>query len=328
VTVSTQLEILDLRHYSAHELRPLLQSEARLWRQRLRWDYQSSMELLLQYLDSRILPGFVAVDKGRICGFAFCVYEGHKAVIGDAYATATEPEQALYCTRLLLEHLRELLKNSPGVDRIESQMLLYDAGTLGDSFLDAGFTLYMRLFMEYDIERAGNMTGDSMGALPAHIEIRPWASAYYQTAAELIHASYSDHVDALINDQYRSLHGSLRFLHNIVRFPGCGVFEPEQSWLLLDKRDGSLVGMILCSRIAYDVAHITQICVAKAYRGQGLGRALLRHCMTQLRRVGFTAITLTVTESNEQAVKLYEELGFFVRHRFDAMVFDATNDQR
>ena len=33
------------------------------------------------------------------------------------------------------------------------------------------------------------------------------------------------HIDASINDQYRSLHGSLRFLHNIVRFPGCGVFD-------------------------------------------------------------------------------------------------------
>ena len=326
MTVSTQLEILDLRHYSAHELRPLLQNEARQWRQRLRWDYQSSMELLLQYLDSRILPGFVALDKGRICGFTFCVYEGHKAVIGDAYAMAVDPERTLYCTRLLLDHLLELLKQSPGVDRIESQMLLYGAGTFADSFREAGFALYMRLFMEYDIEQAGKLGGNSSRELPGNIEIRPWASAYYQAAAELIHASYSDHVDALINDQYRSLHGSLRFLHNIVRFPGCGVFEPEQSWLLLDQRDGSLVGMILCSRIAYDVAHITQICVAKAYRGQGLGRALLQHCMTQLRRTGFSAITLTVTESNEQAVKLYEELGFFVRHRFDAMVFDATNN--
>ncbi len=304
MTVSTQLEILDLRHYSAHELRPLLQNEARQWRQRLRWAYESSMELLLQYLDSRILPGFVALDNGRICGFTFCVYEGHKAVIGDAYAMAAEPEQALYCTRVLLDHLRDLLKNSPGVDRIESQMLLYAAGTLADSFLDAGFTLYERLFMEYDIERSNNLAANPAWELPGSIEIRPWMSGYYQTAAELIHASYADHVDALINDQYRSLHGSLRFLHNIVRFPGCGVFEPEQSWLLRDRRDGSLAGLILCSRIAHDVAHITQICVAKAHRGQGLGRTLLRHCIAQLRRAGFSAVTLTVTESNEQAVKL------------------------
>src|SRR5271167_4882286 len=95
MTVATQLEILDLRHFSARQLRPLLETEAREWQERLRWNYQSSTELLLQYLDSRILPGFVALDRGRICGFAFCVYEGHKAVVGDAYAMANEPDQVL-----------------------------------------------------------------------------------------------------------------------------------------------------------------------------------------------------------------------------------------
>ena len=37
---------------------------------------------------------------------------------------------------------------------------------------------------------------------------------------------------------------------------------------------------------------------------------------------GFSAITLTVTEANLQAVSLYESLGFKVRHRFEAMVKD------
>jgi len=66
MTVANQLEILDLRHFSARQLRPLLEDEARLWKMRLRWNYESSIELLLQYLDSRILPGFVALDRGAI----------------------------------------------------------------------------------------------------------------------------------------------------------------------------------------------------------------------------------------------------------------------
>ena len=57
---ATQLEILDLRHFSARQLRPLLETEAAVWEDRLRWNYRSSTELLLQYLDSRILPGFVS----------------------------------------------------------------------------------------------------------------------------------------------------------------------------------------------------------------------------------------------------------------------------
>jgi len=87
LAVASQIEILDLRHFSARQLRPLLEREAELWRARLRWDYRASTELLLQYLESRILHGFVALDQGRVCGYTFCVYEGHKAVIGDAFAT-------------------------------------------------------------------------------------------------------------------------------------------------------------------------------------------------------------------------------------------------
>jgi ribosomal protein S18 acetylase RimI-like enzyme len=321
MTVATQLEILDLRHFSARQLRPLLETESRVWEQRLRWNYQSSTELLLQYLDSRILPGFVALDRGRICGFTFCVYEGQKAVVGDAFATANDPAHVLQITQSLLHQLLQLLQHSPGIQRVESQLLLYDAGSIDEPFRAAGFAMYPRLFMEYDLPP---QTPTPTSSLPPHIELLGWSSDYYQAAAELIHESYLGHIDARINDQYCSLHGSLRFLHNIVRFPGCGVFDPEASWVLRDQRNGALIGMLLCSRVATDVAHITQLCVATAYRRQRLGIALLEHCIHHLTRSRFAAITLTVTEANHQAVKLYQDSGFFIRHRFDAMVLDKT----
>jgi ribosomal protein S18 acetylase RimI-like enzyme len=328
MTVTTQLEILDLRHFSARQLRPLLEAEARDWESRLRWNYQSSTELLLQYLDSRILPGFVALDHGRICGFTFCVYEGHKAVVGDAYAIANDPGHALGIAKTLLRHLLQLLQNSPGIHRVESQLLLYDAGSIDETFLASGFTLHPRLFMEYDLNSPASPVIPSNGRasspeLPPRIQLLPWSADHYQAAAELIHESYIGHVDARINDQYCSLHGSLRFLHNIVRFPGCGVFDANQSWVLRDRDNGALVGMVLCSRVADDVAHITQLCVAPSHRGDGLGRLLLHHCMDHLARSSFAAITLTVTEANHQAVRLYQEAGFFTRHRFDAMVLDT-----
>lgn len=329
MTVATQLEILDLRHFTARQMRNLLETEARVWEQRLRWNYQSSTELLLQYLDSRILPGFVALDRGRICGFTFCVYEGQKAVVGDAFAMATEPGEVLRITQTLLRHLLDLLINSPGTQRIESQLLLYDAGSIDEIFLESGFVMHPRLFMEYHLPPATGPFLSPNGTvlppdLPEHIELSRWSQTYYQHAAELIHESYTNHIDAQINDQYCSLHGSLRFLHNIVRFPGCGVFDATESWVLRDTRANALVGMVLCSRVADDVAHITQLCVASSYRGAGLGRFLLRHTIDHLARSGFKAITLTVTEANHQAVKLYEDTGFFTRHRFDAMVLDKS----
>jgi ribosomal protein S18 acetylase RimI-like enzyme len=321
MSVATQLEILDLRHFSARQLRPLLEAESRLWEQRLRWNYQSSTELLLQYLDSRILPGFVALDRGRICGFTFCVYEGQKAVVGDAFAVASDPAQMIQITQSLLHQLLQLLQHSPGIQRVESQLLLYGAGSIDEPFLAAGFAMYPRLFMEYDLTPHKPAPAFS---LPDHIELLTWSGDYYQAAAELIHESYLGHIDARINDQYCSLHGSLRFLHNIVRFPGCGIFDAQASWVLRDKHSGALIGMLLCSRVANDVAHITQLCVTTAYRRQGLGLALLEHCIDHLTRSGFAAITLTVTEANHKAVKLYQDSGFFIRHRFDAMVLDKS----
>jgi len=67
-------------------LRPVLEAESLVWRERLNWDYLASAKLLLQYLDSRSLPGYVAVDSGKVTGYIFCVYEDSKAVIGDVFA--------------------------------------------------------------------------------------------------------------------------------------------------------------------------------------------------------------------------------------------------
>ena len=322
MTGPTHLEILDLRHFSAKQLRPLLETEARIWQERLRWNYRSSTELLLQYLDTHVLPGFVALENGAVCGFTFCVYEGIKAVVGDAFAIDSAHHPATETTETLLKHLLDLLRASPPVERIEAQLLLYDSGSFARLFLEEGFATYPRLFMELDFRPVPPVVG-ATGVLGG-LNLRRWSSTDYQHAAELIHACYAGHVDARINDQYRSLHGSLRFLHNIVRFPGCGVFEGDQSWVVEEAGGGRLAGVILCSRVADDVAHVTQLCVIPERRGQRLGAALLQQCMSHLKRTGYEAISLTVTEGNHRAVRLYEEHGFRAKHRFDAVVLDKS----
>jgi ribosomal protein S18 acetylase RimI-like enzyme len=319
MTGPTQLEVLDLRHFSARQLRPLLEAEAQVWEQRLRWNYRSSTELLLQYIDTRVLPGYVALENGRVYGFTFCVYEGSKAVVGDAFAVDAPHHKPLEIIRTLLRHLLELLEAAPDVQRIESQLLLYDPDSVREAFVQQGFSAYTRLFMESPLASTA-MAGGKNPHLPPDLQLRRWTAGDYQSAAELIHASYMGHVDGLINDQYRSLHGSLRFLHNIVRFPGCGVFEGEQSWVVEEIATRRLVGMLLCSRVADAVAHITQLCVAPESRGRGIALVLLHQCMQQLRRAGYEAITLTVTEDNSRAVRLYEQHAFTTRHRFDAVV--------
>jgi ribosomal protein S18 acetylase RimI-like enzyme len=334
--VASQIEVLDLRHFSARQLRPLLEAEAAEWQRRLRWDYRSSTELLLQYLESRILHGFVALDAGRICGYTFCVYEGRKAVIGDAFASGHRTLTDAETTRVLLTHILDMLRHSPTVDRVESQLLLFNAGEFAGLFTGPEFAIYPRLFLQCPLRRpiAAALDLTAAASRPQRpeqheaLDLLPWTAQDYQPAGELIHACYIGHTDAEINDQYRTLHGSLRFLHNIVRFPGCGTFEAAHSWTLRDRSTGALVGMVLCSRVAPDVAHITQLCIAPAHRGRGLGLALLRQSEETLRRAGFDAITLTVTEANQEAVNLYARFGFTRKHRFDAMALNTKYKHR
>lgn len=331
-----QLEILDIRHFNARQLRPLLEQEAAAWEKRLRWDYQGSTELLLKYLDSHVLPGFVALDRGKICGFTFCVYEGQKAVVGDAYAVPTTNKTPEEITRVLLVHLLETLVHAPNISRIESQLLLYDEGVNNHVFTNQGFRIYPRLFMECDLKAALKDAAGAENASasilpssipPSNIHVRQWEQKYYQPSAELIHECYIGNIDSRINDQYRTLHGSVRFLHNIVRFPGCGVFEETASWMLIDKDKNTekMVGLVLCSRVAPGVAHITQLCITPQLRGMGLARSLMHYAMEHLAAMGYVAITLTVTEGNEAAVRLYEDLAFVTRHRFDAMVKEKSD---
>lgn len=321
-----QFEVLDLRHFSAGAMRPLLEAESHVWSERLHWDYRGSADLLLQYLDSRVLPGYVAVENGRVVGYAFCVYEGHKAVIGDVYALdkpnagGSESTPAEVRNALLLR-LLEMLQNTPGVSRIESQLLLHAHGEHTRVFEQAGFEIFERIFMEWPLRPAPPWDGI---AGPVGMTPRAWLDTDFSAAGKLIALAYEGHLDSHINEQYRTTLGSQRFLHNIVRFPGCGYFDVEASRVIAAPGSGELIALLLCSRVREDVGHVTQICVAPKYRGQGLGKALLRECAQNLARRGFEMLTLTVTASNRNAVALYEQLGFRGTHRFDAMVWDPS----
>lgn len=317
------IQILDLRHFSARELRPVLEEESRMWSKRLRWDYRSSAELLLQYLDSRVLPGYVALHQGHVCGYVFCVYEGAKAVVGDvfvsAYARLAEDPAAV--EDMLLEHLLETLTNSPGTDRIEAQLLPHRSGLHSEVFKRQGFRIFRRLFLELDLTQPEAAIAPASG-----VTIHGWSEHDFPAAAPLIASAYAGHLDSLINDQYRTLAGSMRFLHNIVRFPGCGHFDEAASFIALDNNHGQAVGLVLCSRVAEQVAHVTQLCVAQTARNSGVASSLLQACEANLRKRGFHALTLTVTEGNENAVALYRRLHFAERHRFDAMVWQRDGN--
>ncbi|HKM47734.1 MAG TPA: GNAT family N-acetyltransferase [Terriglobales bacterium] len=314
------MEILDLRHFSSADLRPLLEEEIAMWARLLSWDYATSAEMILRYMDAKILPGYAAIERGSIFGYSFFVYEQSKGVIGDLFVRdGGRSSERHEVEERLLTHVIETLQQSPGIHRVEAQLLAHHTGEVSRPFLQQGFSRHPRVFMNFDIGKHPQ----TAPPLPAQFEIRPWSEQEYQSAAALITAAYRGHVDSEINDQYRTLTGSLRFLNNIVRFPGCGTFDPQASFVVLDRRTRTLTGLILCSLVRPDVGHITQVCVLPEYRSAGLGEAMLAASTRNLRGRGFRFISLTVTEANDRAIALYKRIGFESTRVFDAFVWEG-----
>lgn len=318
-TSGGSIEILDLRHFAAPVLRPVLEAEGALWEQRLHWDYHASARLLMQYLDNHMLPGYAALASGRVMGYVFCVYEETKAVIGDVFALPSDANGTASTTEeTMLRHLLELLLNSPHVERIEAQLLLHPSGTFGAIFRDAGFEIFRRLFLVQPLQ---GQSKPPQAILPANLELRPWREADLAPAARLICESYRDHPDSLINDQYRSVHGSMRFLNNIVHYAGCGSFSQQASYVVVERTSRELAALVLGSRVSGQSGHLTQVCVHPAFRRRGLARMLLTQAAYSFTRLGAAEISLTVTEANAEAIELYKDEGYTCAHSFDAAVW-------
>jgi ribosomal protein S18 acetylase RimI-like enzyme len=316
------VEILDLRHFASTDLRALIDEEVDLWQSALHWDYQSSAEMVLRYADARILPGFAAIERGRVRGYCYFVYEGNKGVIGDLFvedSILTAGRRDSIESELLVNAITTL-QRTPGLNRVEAQLLIHPSGHLAAPFLAEGFRRYCRLFLSLPI---GGAAPQPSRPLPPEIEIHPWSEDLYQPAAAIITAAYHGHVDSDVNDQYRTIPGSLRFLNNIIRFPGCGFFDPDSSFAAIHRPTQTPIAVLLCSRIRPDVGHVTQVCTLPEYRSHGIGEHLLRHCYVNLAGRRFTELSLTVTEENSRAVALYLRTGYRHIYTFDGFVWEG-----
>src|ERR1700752_1549937 len=146
------MEILDLRHFSGIDIRPLLEEEITTWGKLLSWDYTGSAEMILRYMDAKILPGYAAIERGSIFGYAFFVYEQSKGVIGDLFVRdGGRMQNRRDIEKRLLTHVIETLQESPGIHRVEAQLLAHEAGEVARPFLQQGFSRHPRVFMNFDI---------------------------------------------------------------------------------------------------------------------------------------------------------------------------------
>ena len=310
-------QVAGLDRLRTEEIAPLLEEEVDAWHQTLNWDYRPSAELIHRFVRLEQLGGYALLLRGRPIGYVYHVIEDRRSTVGGlfvsaAYRTARNED-------LLLEAALAELFKTPGVHRIQSQLMLLDNPMTRRYPRSEWMHRYQREFMEADLSCAGSLEQATPG-FPVNFE--PWTPLCIDESAALIARTYEGHVDGRINDLYRTPGGARKFLENIVQFPGCGSFHQPGSFAARDKVTRRLSGVILASLVAPEIGHVTQVCVGPEAQGSRLGYELMRKSMVSMAERGFQRCSLTVTSSNP-AVGLYTRMGFEHRTPFAALVWDG-----
>ncbi|HYL37526.1 MAG TPA: GNAT family N-acetyltransferase [Bryobacteraceae bacterium] len=315
---SALARIVDLRYLRSGDLDPLLDEETQVWQETLEWDFRASASLVRRFLDMQALNGYALLMNGHPVGYCYYVSEERKGLIGDLYLmkdfVSVESEERL------LGAVIDCLVKTPYVQRIESQLMMLRNGPRMALPQRAHLRVYSRTFMEIDLARISSLP-DTRATHPVLID--NWTERKQDEAATLIAAAYQGHIDAEINDQYRSPAGARRFLTNIIQYPGCGSFFQPGSFVALDQSTAKLCGICLSSLVHSEVGHITQVCVSKAVRGRGVGYQLIRRSLESLARHGCRKASLTVTSDNQEAIAVYERMGFRKARNFAAYVWSG-----
>ncbi len=311
-------EIEELRRASSAELDLLLEEEGRLWDSEYMWDFKPSADLVRRFVQMQSLSGFVLRLGRELIGYAYYVFEDHKGLIGDFYVRPG-PHSGAY-EMLLLSAVVQSLMQTPGVRRVESQLLLSRASGQMPTPFDRFAARFDRQFM---IIRQKAIRELAPKTPTFRVRLVPWNDRLQEDVAHLISGAYRGHVDSEINDQYRNIPGARRFLTNIVRYPGCGRFAPAASIVAIDEGTGRVCGACLASLVSTSSGHITQLCTLPAVRGTHLGYELLRRSLLEILNLGCSLASLTVTRSNTEATRLYDSVGFRYHFSFPALVWEG-----
>ncbi len=310
--------LVDLRQVSVAQVEDLLAEQVAVWRDRFDWDLAAAVEMVMRLVRAQDLGGFALLDGSSVSGYCYFVSEERKGLIGDLYVANEKRAGGENEVRLLAAALRALA-TTPNVTRAETQFLVLSHEARARMPFPMQLHSFERHFMKADMSRATSLP-ESAGA--AQADYFNWHPRERESAARLIARAYADHVDSRINDHYRTIGGARKFLENVLEYPGCGSFYEPASLVALDKASGRLLGVCLSSLVAFDVGHITQVCVSPEAQGRGVGYELVRRAAGAFGRANCRAVSLTVTAANLDAVRLYGRMGFSSSSTFEAFVWE------
>lgn len=305
------LEVIDIRRFEAGDFRFLFEAEAEAWNNDIHWDYAPAARVILSCLADKRLTGYALVADGRIQGYSFFINEVEKGLVGDFFVTPGFREHA----PTLLNHVLETLTATPGICRVEAQLPHFNSEELAPCFREYGFETYTRRFMVLDLQDRPS------ARLSAGFVIEPWERRHDHLAAEFIYHTYRGHIDAVINDQYAGQEGAERLIDNVFELRGCGEPLSQASLVAFHRATQKVAGLVALTTVRPGTAHVPQVAVAPEFQNIGLGSVLLGRAFDVAWNRGNYEVTLTVTDLNHGARRLYERLGFRTFRVFGAFVW-------
>ncbi len=310
----TPLQPVALEEIDLHQIEGLLEEEIERYLEWYRWDFSATARLVRQLVTTHSLGGVALLAEQRVVGYSYFVVEETKALIGDVYVrdewASAENE------RLLMTTTVEAVRAFPQVKRLESQPMM-----LRYSYSHPRAERHERHFL--DLELRDTNWPETFKA-PEGYRIEPWNWRLEEDAAHLLYRAYRRHLDADINDQYRIPARTRVYLSNMIRYPSCGSFSQECSFLVTEKSNGQVVGVLLASLSDVSsgkVGHVAQLCVDPKLRKLGLGRLMMHAALARFCELDCESSTLTVTAANQAAERLYRSLGYVERARLSAYVW-------
>lgn len=161
-------------------------------------------------------------------------------------------------------------------------------------------TYHKRFRMEIDLD--GSLPPPT---LPAPFRWVGWEEALLDLHAEVKFRSFHNELDSQVFPCLGEKNGCLRLMREIRRKPG---FLAVATWLIASPEGycGTIQGVMDRGPIGA----IQNVGVVPAYRGKGLGRALVRQALEGFYQAGLRQAFLEVTAENQPAVQLYRAVGF------------------
>jgi len=89
-----------------------------------------------------------------------------------------------------------------------------------------------------------------------------------------------------------------------------GLYAPSQGRLLLGWAEGGAVGCVGVRPLNAAVCEMKRLYVRPAFRGRGMGRRLAQTAVEEARAIGYSAVRLDTLPVMQNAIRLYEDLGF------------------